>query len=161
LPPELGIPDTSFGPALGALVQRVVDRWYDDQQPPTPPDARERMNGDRPNDLRMPLAYKVRPLDGIWATPPYLHNASVPSLYDLLSPVAERPKIFYLGSREYDPEKVGLRVENAPGLTALDTSLPGNLATGHEFSDTPGPGVIGPYLQAEERRALIEYLKTL
>jgi hypothetical protein len=161
LPSELGIPDTSFGPALGALVARVVDRWYDDQQPPTPPDVRKRMNGDRPNNLRMPLKYKVRPLDGIWATPPYLHNASVPTLYDLLSPANERPPVFYLGNREYDPEKVGLRVENAPGLAVLDTSLPGNRATGHEFSDTPGPGVIGSYLQPEERRALIEYLKTL
>lgn len=161
LPPDLGISQTAFGLALGALVEKVVNRWYDDQQPPTPNDTRELMNGHRPNDLRMPLAYKVRPLDGIWATPPYLHNASVPSLYDLLSPVTERPKVFYLGNREYDPEKVGLRIENAKGLTALDTSQPGNLATGHEFSNTRGPGVIGRYLQPEERRALVEYLKTL
>src|SRR5260370_17068936 len=53
------------------------------------------------------LAYKGRPLTGIWATPPYLHNGSVPTLYDLLLPPEDRPKSFYLGSREFDPAKVG------------------------------------------------------
>jgi hypothetical protein len=119
------------------------------------------MNGDRPNGIQAKLAYKVRPLDGIWATPPYLHNGSVPTLYDLLSPVAERPKTFYTGSREFDPVKLGLKTDAAPGLTLLDTSKPGNLNIGHAFSDTPGPGVIGRFLQPDERKAIIEYLKTL
>ena len=52
------------------------------------------MNGFRPNGVRAPLAYKARPLNGIWATPPYLHNASVPNIYALLSPVSERPTNF-------------------------------------------------------------------
>ena len=52
------------------------------------------MNGYRPVGVRAPLQYKVRPLNGIWATPPYLHNGSVPTLYALLSPVEERPKKF-------------------------------------------------------------------
>ena len=56
------------------------------------PGMREQMNGNRPDGMRAPLSYKVRPLNGIWATPPYLHNGSVPNLYALLSPVAERPK---------------------------------------------------------------------
>ena len=68
------------------------------------------MNGHRNNGIQAPLAYKVRPLNGIWATPPYLHNGSVPNLYALLSPVAERPKTFYLGHRDYDPVCVGYQI---------------------------------------------------
>src|SRR5207253_668099 len=45
-------------------------------------------------------AYKPRPLAGVWATAPFLHNGSVPTVYDLLSPVADRPKTFRVGSRE-------------------------------------------------------------
>jgi hypothetical protein len=161
VPPALGITETSFGPALGDLVGKVVVKWYDDQKPPVPADIREQMNGRRPNGIQAKLAYKVRPLDGIWATPPYLHNGSVPTLYDLLSPVAERPKTFYTGDREFDPVKLGLKTDAAPGLTLFDTSKPGNLNIGHAFSDTPGPGVIGRFLQPDERKAIIEYLKTL
>jgi hypothetical protein len=160
-PPTMGISETSFGPALGDLVEKVVDKWYGDQTPPVPPNVQQQMNGDRPNGIQAKLAYKVRPLDGIWATPPYLHNGSVPTLYDLLSPAAERPKVFYSGNREFDPVKVGLRTDAAPGLSRFDTSIPGNLNTGHEFSDTPGPGVIGRFLQPDERTAIVEYLKTL
>lgn len=161
LPPTIGISQTSFGPALGALVEKVVDKWYDGQNPPVSADIRQQMNGYRPNGIQAPIAYKVRPLDGIWATPPYLHNGSVPTLYDLLSPVSERPKVFYTGIREFDPVKVGFKTAAAPGLTRFDTSKLGNLNTGHEFSDKSGPGVIGRLLQPDERNAIIEYLKTL
>jgi hypothetical protein len=161
VPPALGISDTSFGPALGDLVEKVVVKWYDGQKPPVPTDIRQQMNGQRPNGIQAKLAYKVRPLDGIWATPPYLHNGSVPTVYDLLSPVAERPKTYYTGGREFDPVRLGLKTDAAPGLTLFDTSQPGNLNIGHAFSDTPGPGVIGRFLQPDERKAIIEYLKTL
>ncbi len=50
-------------------------------------------------------AYKARPLDGIWATAPYLHNGSVPTLADLLKAPDERPKTFRVGSREFDPRE--------------------------------------------------------
>jgi hypothetical protein len=161
-PPELGITTNEFGPALGQVVQSTVDRWYSSQQPPISAAMQEQMNGNRPNKLQTPLSYKVRPLNGIWATPPYLHNASVPNLYALLSPVEERPKQFYLGSREYDPVNVGYRVDEFPGGFLFDTTIRGNSNSGHEFANSPGkPGVIGPQLSPEERRALIEYLKTL
>jgi hypothetical protein len=153
--------DRPFGPALGDLVQKVVDKWYDTQQPPTSAADRDRMNGNRPNCIRAPLAYKARPLDGIWATPPYLHNGSVPSLYDLLSPVNERSKPFFPGHRDYDPHNVGLATGQAPGLSALDRTRSGNLDTGHEFSNKRGPGVIGPFFTPEQRHELVEYLKTL
>ena len=74
-----------------------MNHWYDSQQPPTSASMREQMNGNRPNGLRTPLSYKVRPLNGIWATPPYLHNGSMPNLYALLSPLEERPTKFYSG----------------------------------------------------------------
>jgi|HubBroStandDraft_6_1064221.scaffolds.fasta_scaffold21309_2 hypothetical protein len=150
-----------FGGALGKLVTAVVSRWYDSQDPPTAPALRDKMNGFRPDGVRAPLKYKARPLDGIWATPPYLHNGSVPNLYTLLSPVAERPKTFYLGNREYDPVNVGYHTEGFPGGLMLDTSIRGNSNSGHEFNNGSGKGIIGPLLTPDERRALIEYLKTL
>jgi mono/diheme cytochrome c family protein len=112
-------------------------------------------------------AYKPRPLAGMWATPPYLHNGSVPTIYDLLSPVEERPRTFRVGSREYDTEKLGLK-QPASGYWLFDTSKDGNHNTGHEFSreyvkaednDPPKNGRIGPYLPPEDRLAIIEYLK--
>jgi hypothetical protein len=157
----LGGANTPFGPALGDVVQRVVAKYYDTQRPPTSNDDRQRMNGHRPNGIRALLAYKARPLDGIWATPPYLHNASVPTLYDLLSPTEERPASFSLGGREYDPVNVGLKKTSDARLFKLDTVLAGNRATGHEFSNKRRPGRIGRYLQPSERHALVEYLKTL
>jgi hypothetical protein len=161
LPDNLkNIPD-DFGNALSMIVDNTVQHWYNSQQPPTPKDLQDQMNGYRDKGVRAPLEYKVRPLNGIWATPPYLHNGSVPNLYDLLSPVAERPKKFYLGNREYDPVNVGYRTDPFPGGFELDTSLPGNHNTGHEFSNEKRPGVIGDALTPEERRTLIEYLKTL
>jgi hypothetical protein len=162
LPARLGITVTDFGGALGQLVKRTVDHWYDTQQPPTPGNVRQQMNGFRPDGVRALLSYKVRPLNGVWATPPYLHNGSVPSLFALLSPVEERPKKFYLGNREYDPVNVGYRTGPFPGGFEFDTSIRGNHNTGHEFSDdTKKPGVIGKALTPDERHELIEYLKSL
>ena len=161
-PPSLRITSNEFGLALGQVVENTVNHWYDSQQPPTSASMREQMSGNRPNGLRTPLSYKVRPLNGIWATPPYLHNGSVPNLYALLSPVEERPTKFYLGSREYDPVNVGYRVDEFPGAFAFDTTIRGNSNSGHEFTNTSKKeGVIGRQLTPDERRALIEYLKTL
>jgi len=162
IPPSLGIASNEFGPALAPIVENTANHWYDSQQPPISGELRQKMNGYRPNGVRAPLAYKVRPLNGIWATPPYLHNGSVPTLYALLSPVEERPKNFYLGNREYDPVNVGYRIEELPGGFAFDTTKRGNSNSGHEFNDTKGKeGVIGRLLSPDERRALVEYLKTL
>jgi mono/diheme cytochrome c family protein len=160
--PGLGLDTDKFGFALGELVGKTVNTWYDSQTPPTPQADRDRMNGNRPNGIQAPIAYKVRPLDGIWATPPYLHNGSVPTLYDLLSPVNERPASFTLGNREYDPVHVGYRTDAIEGGFVMDTSVRGNWNKGHEFANAPGqPGVIGRLLTPDERLALVEYLKTL
>ena len=116
----------------------------------------------RVNSVRAPLAYKARPHNGIWATPPYLHNGAIPNLFELLSPVSERSKTFYLGNKEYDPVKLGLDVAPLEGASKIDVSLPGNSNAGHEFNDgLKGNGVIGRKLTEEERMQIIEYLKTL
>jgi hypothetical protein len=161
VPPNLGITTDKFGFALGEMVEKTVTAWYDSQKPPVPAAERERVNGDRPNKIQAPAAYKVRPLNGIWATPPYLHNGSVPTIDALLSPVSERPTKFYLGNREYDPVKLGYHTEELANGFEFDTSRPGNSNRGHEFNDGGGDGVIGQKLSPEERKALIEFIKTL
>ena len=97
--------------------------------------------------------------------PPFLHNGSVPTIEDLLRPVSDRPKTFCLGAGEYDPKKLGYKSSCVSGTTVTDTSIAGNLNTGHEFKDVkPGTteqGVIGRGLKPSEREALIEYLKSL
>lgn len=103
--------------------------------------------------------YIARPLRGVWATAPYLHNGSVPTLDDLLKPAADRPKTFLVGYRVYDADTLGyvsdpqrIPEDARKGLFEFDTSLAGNKNSGHE----PGPVLTG-----NERKALIAYLKTL
>jgi hypothetical protein len=161
-PANLGIASQEYGLALATVVENTTKQWYGSQQPPVSDDVQQKMNGYRPVGVRAPLQYKVRPLNGIWATPPYLHNGSVPNLYALLSPVEERPKKFYLGNREYDPVNVGYRTDELAGGFEMDTTIRGNYNKGHEFSDASGKaGVIGRALTPDERKALIEYLKSL
>lgn len=118
------------------------------------------------------LAYKGRPLNGIWATAPYLHNGSVPTLYDLLLPARRegdpkegeyRPEQFQVGSREFDPVKVGFRTEGYEGFTQTTHRL-GDRNTGHEYGarniQLPN-GDVRQAMTEEQRWALVEYLKTL
>lgn len=95
-------------------------------------------------------SYKARPLNGIWATAPYLHNGSVPNLNELLKSSANRVKSFRVGSREFDPQYVGFSTDE--GDFVFDTTLPGNSNQGHEYPRE---------FTDEERRQLIEYMKTL
>ncbi|MEE4192415.1 MAG: di-heme-cytochrome C peroxidase [Halieaceae bacterium] len=106
-------------------------------------------------------AYKSRPLHGVWATPPYLHNGSVPTLHDLLSPQRARPASFYVGHREYDPGKLGYVTDQRPGSFLHDTRVTGNGNGGHLFTDVDAPGRIGRRLSEGERTDLLEYLKVL
>ena len=166
LPTNLGIDKSGFADALGAVVARTVNYVFDQQKPPVSPAERKRIDGYMPNELRGELAYKVRPLNGVWATPPYLHNASVPTIEDLLGDPEKRPAKFYLGSREYDPVKLGYKTDPITNGFEFDTSIRGNSNRGHEFrkdynKDKEIKGVIGPALSADDRKALIEYLKTL
>lgn len=129
-------------------------------------------------DLPQQIAgYKPRPLEGVWATPPFLHNGSVPTLYQMLLPPARRDQRFFVGRRDFDPVHVGYQTqpddEEGDGFW-LDTNIPGNRNSGHAFAAdaaswhrhqldpnaNPLPsGVIGPVLSDEQRFALVEYLK--
>jgi mono/diheme cytochrome c family protein len=112
-------------------------------------------------------AYRPRPLMGIWATPPFLHNGSVPTLYALLSPAYERPATFFVKSRRFDPRLVGLDDDGTEkNAFQFDTRIPGNLNVGHEFRDgfrarDRRTGVIGPELTKDERFEIIEFMKTM
>jgi cytochrome c peroxidase len=123
---------------------------------------RIKINGYREFPLPKPpyRVYKAAPRDGVWATPPFMHNASVPNLYEMLVPASERTKKFYVG-REFDPVKVGVDTSGTTGFL-MDTSLRGNTNVGHSFEDGPvGNGIIGPKLDDEQRWALVEYLKSI
>jgi hypothetical protein len=138
-------------------VAAIVSRALDDAQ--LSDDEKRVINGFRfrPNGTPYkPTCYlclKAGPLAGIWATGPYLHNGSVPTVYELLSPVAERRQVFWIGGRQLDGKKLGFLSDSAPGRFRFDTSIPGNRNVGHVF---PPVG-----LAPDERLAVIEYLKTL
>jgi mono/diheme cytochrome c family protein len=121
------------------------------------------MHGYREFPLARPMeaVYKAAPRDGVWATPPFMHNGSVPNLYEMLLPASQRTKKFCYG-REFDPVKVGFETACKPGAFEVDTALRGNSNGGHSFEDGPkGRGVIGPSFTEEERWALVEYLKSI
>jgi mono/diheme cytochrome c family protein len=117
---------------------------------------------------QLDLEYKARPLDGIWATAPYLHNGSVPTLYALLR-WDKRPVTFWVGSRELDPVNVGfMSATETPGAFLLDTRIKGNLNTGHTMWWKKGaPWNMAPQnqepmnLDDAQAMDLIEYLKSL
>jgi RoxA-like, cytochrome c-like len=99
--------------------------------------------------------YKTRPLNGVWASAPYLHNGSVPTLWELLKKPEDRAQRFFVGSRQYDPRDVGLRSvaeESGVRFFEFDVSVKGNSNAGHPY---------GTALKDEEKRQLVEYLKTL
>jgi hypothetical protein len=105
--------------------------------------------------FRTTTGYVSVPLDGLWLRAPYLHNGSVPSLQDLLEPVESRPARFWRGYDVYDPAKVGFVSEGPDAQrrgTLFDTSLQGNNRGGHVYGTTLSP---------EQKRALVEYMKTL
>ena len=164
LPENLGIKEPGFAVALKEVVEKTVNYIYDRTNPPLNKKQRDEFDGYMPNEVRGKLEYKVRPLNGVWATPPYLHNGSVPNIYLLLSPVEERPKEFYLGHREYDPENLGYRYDDLKNGFFFDTRIRGNSNEGHEFANKPKDtkGLVGKRkLEPDERKAIIEYLKTL
>ncbi|MFM8986079.1 MAG: cytochrome c [Planctomycetia bacterium] len=106
--------------------------------------------------------YVAPPLDGVWATAPYLHNGSVPTLWHVLHP-DERPVVWRRTPTGYDEARVGLEVEALAALPQgrlppaarrgyFDTRRPGKSAAGHDFPAA---------LDEAEKAAVIEYLKTL
>jgi mono/diheme cytochrome c family protein len=154
--------------ALRRITENVAQRKF--RELGVPKCVQDRMRAGKPNQWGYTRAdgsagtvgYRAHILTAIWATPPYLHNGSVPNIYELLSPVKERSATFYTGNLEYDPVKMGYRSEEFPGAFLFDTSLAGNSNAGHEFRTAPAGtlGVIGRTLNGDERLAIIEFLKT-
>jgi hypothetical protein len=109
---------------------------------------------DRPNMVKN-FGYCSPPLDGLWMRAPYLHNGSVPNLRDLLEPVEKRTKIFYSGYDVYDPVNVGF-VTQGPQAKLLgwkyNVQVRGDGNQGHTY---------GTELSEADKRALVEYMKTL
>ncbi len=100
--------------------------------------------------------YIAPPLDGVWATAPYIHNGSIPTLEDLLNS-SQRPKIWKrtFNSSDYDSKKIGWNYSTPTKKTdnqTYDTSIKGYGNKGHIYGDK---------LTILDRTDLIEYLKTL
>ncbi|MGJ5200304.1 di-heme-cytochrome C peroxidase [Bradyrhizobium sp. HKCCYLRH1030] len=176
--PQGSTTEMPYALALMAVVQKASDKWMEDRK--ISEAERAALWGDRrncPNPAGK--SYRARPLNGVWATAPYLHNGSVPSLYWLLTPAAERPTSFCQGARDYDPKSVGFAVPKGGestckvGQTLFVTSdssgkpIKGNSTLGHSFEGPTKPnkdypnGIIGGAFSEDERWDLIEYLKTL
>ena len=161
---DLGQGVISAERGLDLVTTKIGEAFFEKENIPREKWA-EWSGGRDPGDpkIRAELIYKARPLNGIWAVAPYLHNGSVPTLEALLSPDDEaRPPTFWMGSKQFDPVKVGYAGTKIDGATLFDTKRPGNMNTGHRFKDGPrGNGVIGAALTAEQRAQIIEYLKSL
>lgn len=118
--------------------------------------------------------FAAKNLAGIWATAPYLHNGSVPNIYELLLPSSKRTKMFIVGSTVLDMKNMGFQssVKSHPNYReypettieelcqydvshCIDTTLRGNSNKGHE------PSMYGGELKNEDKYALIEYLKVV
>ena len=135
----LPVGTTEFDAAIAPVLKRII-----------------RAAGGTPRDedvWRVTRKYAGRPLVAVWATPPYLHNGSVPTIDDLLRPAAERPASFPVCSGEYDPVKLGLARSGDDPSCVFDTARAGNGKDGHT-----GPEY-GTDLPAEQRAELIEFLK--
>jgi mono/diheme cytochrome c family protein len=140
--------DTAGAEIIGMVLGGIVNRGLDDLK--ITGKERDQWIGNRDNLLRACEAYPARPLAGYWAAGPYLHNGSVPTLYDLLTTPSERPKEFFTGNLEFDPVKVGRVTTDFQGSFLFKTNITGNSNLGHDF---------GTKLTHDEKMDLIEYLK--
>lgn len=160
---DLGKGRVSAEVGLDLVTSGIVNKFF--ERIKLTPEQQIEWRGNRdPQDpvVRAEPIYKARPLTGIWAVSPYLHNGSIPNLYALLSPQSERPDKFWTGSKQFDPVKVGHNTSEFKGGYLYDVTNPGNSNRGHEFKDGPrGNGVVGPALSPDDRWAIIEYLKSL
>jgi hypothetical protein len=156
------------GVGLSVVGHYMRDKYYKTMG--FSPEKIEQVNGFGQMDL--PVAapqYKPRPLAGIWAVGPFLHNGSVPNIYQLLGSAGSRDKKFWVGTRNFDSVNLGLSTQPLPkGGFLLDTSVTGNSNSGHEFrrgyipwkpGSPPQYGVIGPEWTEAQRLQIIEYLK--
>lgn len=129
---KIGLKKDEPGATVIAMVLSGIEELrYDELKLPL--EEQYKWNGYRALELRAPKAYPARPLAGIWATAPFLHNGSVPNLYQLLLPAEERDETFYLGDLEFDPKNVGYVTDKFKGGFKFDVSKTGNSNSGHEY----------------------------
>lgn len=109
-----------------------------------------------------PDGYVAPPLDGVWASAPYFHNGSVPTLWHVLHP-EERPTVWRRTADEVDREKVGLQVESVTRipLTETDIAIRRQYFDTRKFGKSNAGHLYPSELTADEKRAVLEYLKTL
>jgi hypothetical protein len=150
-------PADGFGtlPAAGQATPPKTTPGALPTQPPTP-DSLTIESGTVLSRTLHKGAYEARVLSGIWAAAPYLHNGSVPTLAELLTPPAQRKMTFSLGPK-YDIDNIGLAETQDPSsptrtATGCDKLNSGESNCGHDF---------GTSLSADDKKALLEYLKTL
>jgi mono/diheme cytochrome c family protein len=109
-----------------------------------------------------PRGYLAPPLHGIWASAPYFHNGSVPTLFHVLNPQT-RPVVWKRDGNQYDTENVGLKfipfdrvpagaVRSDQRREYFNSNKAGKSRLGHDYPDR---------LSQAEKKALLEYLKTL
>ena len=168
------VPSGPMGQAMIALTLSVKDAYYARYSVPADDQARWEDKarrgqdffrdtflgftgasalGNDYGDIKPGLGHRARHLSGVWATAPYLHNGSVPSIAALLK-LEPRPDKFTVRSHEYDPKVLGY-VSTLAGAQAgdvYDTSLQGNSNQGHDFATDLSP---------EDKQAILEYLKVL
>ena len=167
-------PKVPRGVVLVAAGQKIVEKQLAAIQPPVDKDQIMNLTGfhlpDETPPINPPVAYKARPLNGIWATAPYMHNGSMANLYQTLLPDAERETSFYVGSKKFDPKKVGFESNQDGNLflfkTVDEKGVPilGNSNKGHSgnaFTKTRGEDGQWRDFTDDERYQLIEYMKTL
>ena len=146
-----GPANITYTEAVQKITSGIVEQWR--AQSAQNASIADEINGGRKNEIRAPLAYRARPLNGIWAMAPYLHNGSVPTLHALLLPPQQRPAKFCVGNWEFDPVDVGLDTKvTCSADRVFDPFAAGNSNAGHLY---------GVDLGEPDRTALIEYLKTL
>jgi hypothetical protein len=120
------------------------------------PEARqiEMMGSREPSTDFNATTYRARPLNGIVFTAPYLHNGSVPNLWEMLKSPEDRVKEFWVGNREYNPQLAGYVSDKKldPRAVKLNTIKVGNSNVGHPY---------GTSLSDEDKWSLIEYLKSM
>lgn len=145
---EVGTDPLRFRSLTREMRQRVKDSWL------------SRFGAD-PVEVD-PIGYVAPPLDGIWASAPYFHNGSVPTLWHVLHPDA-RPIVWKRTEDGYDQQQVGLEIETFDKIPEsvktkvhrrryFDTQIPGKSSAGHTFPEA---------LNENEKREVLEYLKTL
>jgi RoxA-like, cytochrome c-like/Cytochrome c len=171
-PPLQGQPMVPRLILLRTAGKKIIERKLSEIRPPLDKQQLGALTGfrdDTPPTEKHLRGYKARPLEGVWATAPYLHNGSVPNLYQLLLPADSRVKTFWVGSLKFDPQHVGFATEKFEGGFEFRTHddagrpIPGNSNAGHTgpwYTQTKAPDGSCRDFTDEERWDLIEYLKT-